>query len=166
MSELIGYQLVDQSNNVITSWGGIIGQMPGIPDMIALPNGDQVHCPRVGDTYGEWTLTNWYVPTPPISNLQVDAERDRRRDLPFTVNLPTGKSFPINMDGTSQSNIQGLSTVGLYLSNAAPTQVTVFRDYNNTNWNLMPGELVAMGMLVAAHIQALYIASWTLKGLV
>ena len=63
--ELVGYQLLDTSNTVIQSWGGVWGQVTGIPDMITLPNGDQVHCPQVNVSYSGYTLMPWNM-SPPI----------------------------------------------------------------------------------------------------
>jgi hypothetical protein len=102
-----------------------------------------------------------YVAPAPTAD-EVDAERARRRILPFEVTV-SGSTFSVNMDDTAQQNIQGLSTVGLYLSSVAPTQTTPFRDYSNVSHDLLPTDLVSLGMQVAAHIQALYQASWTLK---
>jgi hypothetical protein len=61
---LVGYQLVDQNEEIIQSWGGIPGQYPSIPDTILLPNGDQVHCPEIGILYESWTLKNWMMDSP------------------------------------------------------------------------------------------------------
>jgi hypothetical protein len=49
--EHIGYSLIDAEGAEIQSWGNLSGQTAGIPAMIALPNGDHVHCPSVGETY-------------------------------------------------------------------------------------------------------------------
>ena len=94
----------------------------------------------------------------------IDAERARRRLLPLSVTVPSG-TFSVNMDDTAQANIQGLSTVGLYLKQVAPTQTTVFRDFANVSHDLTPDDLIALGMSVAAHVQALYVASWALKAM-
>ena len=95
----------------------------------------------------------------------VDAERDRRRYLQISVaTSPTG-TFPIDMDAISQLNIQGVATAGLYLASAAPSQTTVFRDANNTSHNLLPSELIAMGLGVQAYIGNLYAKSWALKAM-
>ena len=95
----------------------------------------------------------------------IDAERDRRRCLPISVTTsPTG-TFQINMDDTSQQNIAGLATAGIVLGSAAPTQTTAFRDLANVTHNLLPSELVSMGLQVMAHIGALYAKSWALKAM-
>jgi hypothetical protein len=103
-------------------------------------------------------------PLPP-SATDIDAERDRRRNLPISITTsPTG-TFQINMDDISQQNIAGLATAGIVLSNAAPTQTTAFRDIANVTHSLLPSELVSMGLQVMAHIGALYAKSWALKAM-
>lgn len=103
--------------------------------------------------------------SPVLTGDDVDDERDRRRALPISVTVSGPLTFQINMDALSQSNIQGLSTVGLYLSSAAPTQTTPFRDLANTTHNLLPSDLVAMGLQVAAYIGLIYQKSWAIKAL-
>jgi hypothetical protein len=99
------------------------------------------------------------------TKLAIDAERDRRRNLPISITTsPTG-AFQINMDDISQQNIAGLATAGIVLSNAAPTQTTAFRDLANVTHSLLPSELVSMGLQVMAHIGALYAKSWALKAM-
>lgn len=110
-----------------------------------------------------FTVGAYVSPTP--TGADVDAERDRRRYLQISVTTsPTG-TFPIDMDAISQLNIQGVATAGLYLANAAPSQVTVFRDANNVNHNLLPSELIAMGLGVQTYIGNLYAKSWALKAM-
>jgi len=98
------------------------------------------------------------------SGADVDVERERRIALPLGVNLPSG-SFRINMDPESQRNIQGLSTAGILLSSAAPGQKTTFRDYDNVNHDLLPSDLIQMGLQVMARIQAVYQKAWALKAI-
>ena len=105
------------------------------------------------------------VAIPAPIGFDVDAERERRIALPLGVAVPSGASFRINMDTESQRNIQGLSTVGIYLSSAAPGQKTTFRDYDNGFHDLLPGDLVAMGLQVAQRIQAVYAKAWALKAI-
>lgn len=111
----------------------------------------------------DFVVGAYVAPSPTAAD--VDVERDRRRYLQISVTTnPTG-TFPIDMDAISQLNIQGVATAGLYLANAAPSQVTVFRDANNTNHNLLPSELIAMGLGVQAYIGNLYAKSWALKAM-
>lgn len=119
----------------------------------------------IGGTYQGGVYTPPKIDPSIIPSSAVDAERERRIALPLGVAVPSGASFRINMDTESQRNIQGLSTVGIYLSSAAPTQKTTFRDYDNGFHDLLPGDLVAMGLQVAQRIQAVYAKAWALKAL-
>ena len=53
MIEQIGYSLINiaNSNNEIQSWGTVQGQVPGLPSIIFLPNGDSVCAPTLSQ-YG------------------------------------------------------------------------------------------------------------------
>jgi len=55
--EQIGYSLIDSSNanTEIQTWGNIPGQVPAIPSVIVLPNGDSVCAPTLSD-YGVYKL--------------------------------------------------------------------------------------------------------------
>lgn len=68
--EQIGYSLIDSNNKEIQFWGDTLGQCPGIPDMIVLPNGDQVHAPFVNSVYGNCKfVTRWADYDPTLINL-------------------------------------------------------------------------------------------------
>lgn len=58
----VGYALVDAQGNELQSWGGLqYGVTAGVPPMIKLPNGDDVHCPSLGQI-GNWQLLErWLV---------------------------------------------------------------------------------------------------------
>lgn len=56
--EHVGYKLIDAQGAEIQTWGGD-GAIPPVPSVLYLPNGDHVHCPTVGGTYGGYTLTTW-----------------------------------------------------------------------------------------------------------
>jgi hypothetical protein len=101
---------------------------------------------------------------PMVSKEDLYAERERRIALPLMVTLSVG-SIPINMDMLSQRNIQGLASVGQYLSVANPEQMTAFRGFDNVTYQLTAADLVSMGLQVAARIQAAYNAEWALKAM-
>ena len=65
--EQVGYSLIDANETEIQAYGGETpGAQNGVPDVLVLPNGDQVHCPTVGSTYSEWKLVErWLTDTPP-----------------------------------------------------------------------------------------------------
>lgn len=155
--------------------------VPGRLDLVidATIEGERGNYPYTyapGDTYGLAPLIAQYLsdhPDLPISNAPppmttgaaVDAERERRIGFPLAVAVPSGASFQINMDPASQRNIQGLSTVGMILKEQAPTQTTSFRDFANVTHDLLPDDLIAMGLQAAARIEAVYQKSWALKAM-
>lgn len=94
----------------------------------------------------------------------VDVERERRIAMPLTVTASVG-SFPIDMDGDSQRNLNGLASAGLMLKAASSTQTTPFRDHDNVMHDLTPDDLISMGAQVMARISAVYADSWALKGM-
>ncbi len=53
----IGYSLIDSTGAEIRYWGDQYGVFQVIPSLIRLPNGDDVHCPAVGNL-ADW----WLVP--------------------------------------------------------------------------------------------------------
>jgi hypothetical protein len=54
----IGFSVVDKIGNEIQFWGDDAGLMPIQPNVIVLPNGDQVHCPSVGESYGDFRFVS------------------------------------------------------------------------------------------------------------
>ena len=66
MSVLVGYQLIDISTgNAVSSWGGVYGQTVPPPQMITLPNGDDIYNPVMNEDYNGYKLTQWFMdPTP------------------------------------------------------------------------------------------------------
>lgn len=109
-----------------------------------------------------YPIAPYVAPEPTVD--QVEAERERRIALPLDVTLSVGQ-ITVNMEPTAQRDIQGLSTVGLYLTMAQQSTTTSFRDYSNTERELTPADLVSLGLQAAARIQAVYQASWALKAL-
>lgn len=103
--------------------------------------------------------------TLPVTSQEIAQEVERRIAMPLTVQGLSVDSFQINMDAPSQRNLQGLASVGMYLSAVAPGTITAFRDYANVQHDLLPSDLVAMGLQVAGRIQAVYEASWALKAI-
>lgn len=61
MSELVGYKLINKSTDeVVNRWGGVRGQVPGVPTFMHLPNGDTVHAPVLNTDYNGFELQEWY----------------------------------------------------------------------------------------------------------
>ncbi|MGZ3675357.1 MAG: hypothetical protein ACXVCO_13710 [Ktedonobacterales bacterium] len=64
--EHIGYSLIDADGNEVQAFGETKGQLRSPPEVLILPNGDQVHCASVGDTLGSWRFVErWLNDTPP-----------------------------------------------------------------------------------------------------
>jgi hypothetical protein len=67
MQDQVGYQLVDENDKVIETWGGVWGQCPGIPNPIFCPNGDVVYGAELNVTYGGGVkLVPWIMDGPPV----------------------------------------------------------------------------------------------------
>ncbi len=64
--EHFGYSLIDANAKEVQFFGNIKGQCPQVPAVLVLPNGDQVHCAVVGDTYGGYRFVQrMLIDTPP-----------------------------------------------------------------------------------------------------
>ena len=117
------------------------------------------------DVVAAWQKAYPYVPPAPIAGSAVDAERERRIEMPLAVAVPSGAIFRVNMDPESQRNLQGLATIGIVLKSEAPTQTTSFRDFDNQFHDLLPGDMIAVGLQVAARLETVYRKAWALKDL-
>lgn len=93
---------------------------------------------------------------------KVNAERDRRIAAGMAVTVSVG-TFNVQTDPKSREIIAGLSQVGLIRNVSSDTTTTIFRDADNIEWTLTPADLVSMGMQVAAMVDSVYKASWTIK---
>lgn len=64
--EQIGYSLIDANDNELTAFGNTKGVLYGLPSLIVLPNGDQVHCAKVSDVFtnGERLVERWIDDSP------------------------------------------------------------------------------------------------------
>lgn len=131
----------------------------------AVPNGKVVTSTSVQRVDGVVKFVDALQDAPPPTSEQIAAEVERRIALPLRVDGLSVDGFQINMDAPSQRNLQGLASVGMYLASAAPSLTTAFRDYSNEQHDLLPTDLVAMGLQVAERIQAVYEASWALKAM-
>lgn len=54
--EQIGYSLIDGGGTEIKFWGDSAGAQIGIPNVVRLPNGDDVHCPSANVDYQGYRL--------------------------------------------------------------------------------------------------------------
>lgn len=66
MQQVVGYKLVvDATQEVVKSWGGVWNVRPDVPNPIDLPNGDRVHAPSIDVSYSGYTLVEWLMDEPP-----------------------------------------------------------------------------------------------------
>jgi len=131
-------------------------EVPGIPEHM------QIVSQTVERIKGVVQFVFLLEPMPHPTKADVDDERERRIALPLSVTVSIG-TFQINMDANAQRNIQGLSSVGQYFVAIGDTQLTQFRDFANEIQYLPPADLIAMGLQVAARIQAVYAKSWLIR---
>jgi hypothetical protein len=62
---IVGYKLIDANGTILDQWGGVPYQMPGFPNPLILPNGDQIMGASSPGPYGEWTVVEWDMDLPP-----------------------------------------------------------------------------------------------------
>lgn len=79
--EQIGWSLVDEAGSEVQYWGDAPGAVAGKPDMIRLPNGDDVHCPAPGALQA-WKLLPRYHALGADSAISVETDRVVRLTVP------------------------------------------------------------------------------------
>jgi len=89
--QVVGYQLVDKDGEVVQSWGGIWGQMCGVPNPIILPNGDHVLGLTGVGSVGEWNLCEWYMDEP----VKVVLSDSEKLDALMTFAKQLGMEIPL-----------------------------------------------------------------------
>lgn len=110
MQQQVGYQLIDvNTQQVVNSWGGTWGQCPSVPNVIDLPNGDQVCAPDVDGVYGDYTLKAWMMDAPPPTVDDVIFERSIRLSVGFDYDF--GDSRGVQHIGTTESDMKGWAEV-------------------------------------------------------
>ena len=72
--DLVGYKLIDDETGMeVSSWGGVWGQCPSIPNPLILPTGlNHVHCVSPDTTYEDFDgklyhLAPWMMDEPPAA---------------------------------------------------------------------------------------------------
>lgn len=112
---------------------------------------------RDGD--GVLTITeNWQAVSPTTDD--VNAERDRRKDLPVTVTVG-GETFPVDCHPAGREAIDAMATavaIGLI-------DPVSFRDANNVDHDLTPLEIKSMALQVMAALEALHQRARELKAM-
>jgi len=95
----------------------------------------------------------------------VNQERDRRWPGTVDCDLAGDGSLVIPADArndTDLRNIQAVTTTAQVIA-GTPDAVLKFRDANDVTHNLSPEEVIALGLIVQAHVQSFYEKAWALK---
>lgn len=110
-------------------------------------------------------LRPYGLDAPLVMSEDVSAERDRRIALGAVVTIG-GVTFTVQTrDEIDFRNINGLVSKGILLTMTSDPSTVTFRDADNVDHVLSGAGLVSMGSQIAAHVDALYKASWALKAL-
>lgn len=73
--EQIGYSLIDAAGNEVAVYGDTKGFLRSPPEMIHLPNGDQVHCATPGEKLGDWKFVERWIDGSPPSTFHAAIKR-------------------------------------------------------------------------------------------
>jgi len=99
-----------------------------------------------------------------VARHDVNRERERRIAAGAPVALSTGKTFTVQTrEGRDFRNVQALVTLAQIRAANGVDDTVTFRDADNVDRTLTPGEVVEMGLQVTAHVDAHYKAAWRLK---
>lgn len=105
------------------------------------------------------------APVPdPVTNDQVNSERDRRILEGLTVTLSNGTSVPIRGDETTKSNLQGLAVAAqIRIAEGNGSELTAFRDRDNVMHDLTQAQLLELWSESMDFVSSVFGASWALK---
>ncbi|MEX3008750.1 hypothetical protein [Hoeflea sp. TYP-13] len=95
----------------------------------------------------------------------INTERERRKYLPKTVSLSTGKAFPVDMVNGGRENIANLSLFALVKKGAGDTSTFLFADADNNDQTLSNDEMLEVGVQCAQQITAIHQKARVLKAL-
>lgn len=73
--EHIGYSLVDDGGAEIQVFGDTVGQTRAVPNVIRLPDGNDVHCPLVGTEYDGLKLVERWLQDGEEASVLFDGDR-------------------------------------------------------------------------------------------
>lgn len=101
---------------------------------------------------------------PPLSGADVSLERDRRISRGQTVTTAAGLTLTVQTRNEGDLlNLNGLVTRAMLMLSLGQAGTITFRDQDNVDHTLTPQQMIEVGSLVAAKIDALYKRSWALK---
>jgi hypothetical protein len=96
----------------------------------------------------------------------VNVERERRIAQGVTVTVSGAGDIPVQGREVDVRNLQGLGLAALArVSTGDLATVTVFRDANNVDHELLPPQVLELVQRAAGAAQAIIEASWAIKAL-
>ncbi|WP_223479255.1 DUF4376 domain-containing protein [Oricola indica] len=94
----------------------------------------------------------------------INEERERRIVAGVSVDVTGAGAIPISGKETDIRNLQGLGMAALSrIVGGDTTTITVFRDAENQNHELLPAQVFELWQASAGYVSLLYQASWALK---
>jgi hypothetical protein len=153
---LVGYQLVDSNGSVVQSWGGVWGQYPSVPAVIALPNGNQVHCPALNVTLsGGYKIVAWMMDPPVPTPAEIAATA-------LAAGLTIASAATPALDGTydvstkAQANITAVVT-GVSAGFGLPGSGATFYyfDMSGAPHSFTAAQFVALATAIRDYVYAL-----------
>lgn len=73
--EHVGYSLIDASGAELQVFGDAAGQTRAVPNVIHLPDGNDVHCPLVGTEYDGLKLVERWIQDGEEASIEFDGDR-------------------------------------------------------------------------------------------
>lgn len=96
---------------------------------------------------------------------QINAERERRKDLPKIVSLSTGKAFPVDMKDGGRHNVSDLALCAVVKKSIADETTFKFTDADNVDQTLSNDEMIELGLQCAAQIMQIHEAARLIKAM-
>lgn len=105
------------------------------------------------------------VPVAP-DNDAVNQERDRRIHLGHSVMISDGRTINVQTrDDRDFRNLNGLVSQAIVYTIMQQQATMLFRDADDTIHEVTPAQMIEIGSLVAAKVQAIYEKAWAIKEL-
>ncbi|MDA4845954.1 DUF4376 domain-containing protein [Hoeflea poritis] len=98
-----------------------------------------------------------------VRQQRVNVERERRKTMPVTVSLSTGKTFPVDMDKGGRANIADLCLFAVVKKSGGDSSPFKFTDANNVDHALTNDEMIEVGVQSAQQITTIHEKARALK---
>lgn len=106
-----------------------------------------------------------YVP-PAVTAADINAERARRIMTGTDIILSDGTIIGMQGRTEDQMNLTTQKDIAQYLiANGQADTTVIWRDSHNTLHKLKPAQMIEVWLKSAAHVSAIYEASWALKAM-